>query len=177
MISETFVHRAPLSNTFNKKQEPVSRSKELALALLNKKRVKKATNHYTSISRMSLPSSRVFAVVFLTPFSSGPDESQIQRAKVLAEDLLLVVRQEHAKMQLALQQQQMELHQAQAQYAAYSAMAAVRYSCIPFFSYLNRRRYLPFLLNRAFNPLFAASKSMLIGSSKNLTCPICHWCI
>jgi len=64
---------------------------------------------------------------------SGPDESQIQRAKVLAEDLLLVVRQEHAKMQLALQQQQMELHQAQAQYAAYSAMAAVRYSCIPFF--------------------------------------------
>ena len=133
MISETFVHRAPLSNTFNKKQEPVSRSKELALALLNKKRVKKATNHYTSISRMSLPSSRVFAVVFLTPFSSGPDESQIQRAKVLAEDLLLVVRQEHAKMQLALQQQQMELHQTQAQYAAYSAMAAVRYSCIPFF--------------------------------------------
>ncbi|KAL9713405.1 hypothetical protein Ac2012v2_003014 [Leucoagaricus gongylophorus] len=55
---------------------------------------------------------------------TGPDESQIQRAKVLAEDLLLVVRQEHAKMQLALQQQQMELHQAQAQYAAYSAMAA-----------------------------------------------------
>lgn len=44
---------------------------------------------------------------------------------MLAEDLLLVVRQEHAKMQLALQQQQMELHQAQAQYAAYSAMAAV----------------------------------------------------
>ncbi|KAJ3569202.1 hypothetical protein NP233_g5205 [Leucocoprinus birnbaumii] len=55
---------------------------------------------------------------------TGPDESQVQRAKVLAEDLLLVVRQEHAKMQTVLQQQQMELHQAQAQYAAYSAMAA-----------------------------------------------------
>lgn len=56
---------------------------------------------------------------------TGPDESQVQRAKVLAEDLLLVVREEHAKMQTALQHQQMELHQAQAQYAAYSAMAAV----------------------------------------------------
>ncbi|KAF5361964.1 hypothetical protein D9756_002194 [Leucocoprinus leucothites] len=55
---------------------------------------------------------------------TGPDESQVQRAKVLAEDLLLVVREEHAKMQTALQHQQMELHQAQAQYAAYSAMAA-----------------------------------------------------
>jgi len=89
---------------------------------------------------------------------SGPDESQIQRAKVLAEDLLLVVRQEHAKMQLALQQQQMELHQAQAQYAAYSAMAAVRYSCIPFFFYRNI-----FFLDRVFN---------LLGLRKKLTFPI-----
>jgi hypothetical protein len=65
----------------------------------------------------------------LNIFTSGPEESQVQRAKVLTEDLLLVVRQEHAKMQTFLQHQQMELHQAQAQYAAYSAMAAVR---IPF---------------------------------------------
>ncbi|KAF7770319.1 hypothetical protein Agabi119p4_6293 [Agaricus bisporus var. burnettii] len=55
---------------------------------------------------------------------TGPDEGQVEKAKVLTEDLLLVVRQEHAKMQHFLNQQQMELHQAQAQYAAYSAMAA-----------------------------------------------------
>ncbi|KAF8645073.1 hypothetical protein AX16_008131 [Volvariella volvacea WC 439] len=54
---------------------------------------------------------------------TGPDEQQVARAKVLTEDLLLVVRSEHAKMLQILQQQQMELHQAQAQYAAYSAMA------------------------------------------------------
>ena len=42
---------------------------------------------------------------------------------MLTEDLLQVVRSEHAKMQTVLHQQQMELHQAQAQYAAYSAMA------------------------------------------------------
>ena len=53
----------------------------------------------------------------------GPDEAQVARAKVLTEDLLLVVRSEHAKMATVLQQQQMELHQAQAQYAAYTAMA------------------------------------------------------
>ncbi|KAF8621824.1 hypothetical protein AX15_007492 [Amanita polypyramis BW_CC] len=54
---------------------------------------------------------------------TGPDEAQVARAKVLTEDLLLVVRSEHAKMATVLHQQQMELHQAQAQYAAYSAMA------------------------------------------------------
>ncbi|GLB41602.1 putative K homology RNA-binding domain containing protein [Lyophyllum shimeji] len=54
---------------------------------------------------------------------TSPEESQVARAKVLTEDLLLVVRSEHAKMQAILHQQQMELHQAQAQYAAYSAMA------------------------------------------------------
>jgi len=54
---------------------------------------------------------------------TGPDEAQVARAKVLTEDLLLVVRSEHSKMATVLQQQQMELHQAQAQYAAYSAMA------------------------------------------------------
>ncbi|KAJ3513145.1 hypothetical protein NLJ89_g3118 [Agrocybe chaxingu] len=53
---------------------------------------------------------------------TGPEEGQVARAKVLTEDLLLVVRQEHAKMQVVIHQQQMELHQAQAQYAAYSAM-------------------------------------------------------
>ncbi|KAF9480976.1 hypothetical protein BDN70DRAFT_876994 [Pholiota conissans] len=52
---------------------------------------------------------------------TGPEEGQVARAKVLTEDLLLVVRQEHAKVQVLVQQQQMELHQAQAQYAAYSA--------------------------------------------------------
>ena len=41
---------------------------------------------------------------------------------MLTDDLLVVVRQEYAKVQAQLQQQQVELHQAQAQYAAYSAM-------------------------------------------------------
>ncbi|KAK2464010.1 hypothetical protein APHAL10511_003954 [Amanita phalloides] len=54
---------------------------------------------------------------------TGPDEAQVARAKVLTEDLLLVVRSEHAKMATVLHQQQIELHQAQAQYAAYNAMA------------------------------------------------------
>jgi len=53
---------------------------------------------------------------------TGPEEGQVARAKVLTDDLLLVVRQEYAKVQAQLQQQQVELHQAQAQYAAYSAM-------------------------------------------------------
>ncbi|KAG6915690.1 hypothetical protein DXG01_010418 [Tephrocybe rancida] len=53
---------------------------------------------------------------------TGPEEAQVARAKVLTEDLLLVVRQEHAKVAVVVQQQQMELHHAQAQYAAYSAM-------------------------------------------------------
>ncbi|KAJ3866616.1 MAG: hypothetical protein NXY57DRAFT_795498 [Lentinula lateritia] len=52
---------------------------------------------------------------------TGPEESQVARAKVLTEDLLLVVRAEHAKMQAVVQAQQMELHQAQQQYAAYAA--------------------------------------------------------
>ncbi|KAG7445113.1 uncharacterized protein BT62DRAFT_933531 [Guyanagaster necrorhizus] len=54
---------------------------------------------------------------------TGPEEGQVARAKVLTEDLLLVVRAEHAKMAAIVQQQQMELHQAQMQYAAYSTMA------------------------------------------------------
>ncbi|KAF7985787.1 hypothetical protein HWV62_415 [Athelia sp. TMB] len=54
---------------------------------------------------------------------TGPDEGQVARAKVLTEDLLEVVRSEHAKMALVVQQQQMELHQAQMQYAAYSGYA------------------------------------------------------
>ncbi|KAM5533575.1 hypothetical protein V8D89_012791 [Ganoderma adspersum] len=52
---------------------------------------------------------------------TGPDEQQVQRAKALTEDLLVVVQEEHAKVKTLLQQQQMELHQAQVQYAAYSA--------------------------------------------------------
>ncbi|KAF9788650.1 eukaryotic type KH-domain type I [Thelephora terrestris] len=57
---------------------------------------------------------------------TGPDEQQVARAKALTEDLLEVVRAEHAKVKTVVQQQQMELHQAQLQYAAYSA-----YVCIP----------------------------------------------
>jgi hypothetical protein len=52
---------------------------------------------------------------------TGPDENQVARAKELTEDLLSVVRAEHTKAKAILQQQQMELHQAQAQYAAYNA--------------------------------------------------------
>ena len=44
----------------------------------------------------------------------GPDESQVHRAKLLTEDLLEVVRAERVKAKEPLQQQQMELHQAQA---------------------------------------------------------------
>ncbi|KAI0340370.1 hypothetical protein BDW22DRAFT_416276 [Trametopsis cervina] len=54
---------------------------------------------------------------------SGPDEGQVARAKVLTEDLLEVVRAEHAKVKQIIEHQQMELHQAQVQYAAYSAYA------------------------------------------------------
>lgn len=46
----------------------------------------------------------------------------VARAKMLTEDLLEVVRAEHAKVKVALAQQQAELHQAQLQYA-YSAYA------------------------------------------------------
>ncbi|KAJ7860485.1 hypothetical protein B0H14DRAFT_2745048 [Mycena olivaceomarginata] len=62
---------------------------------------------------------------------TGPEEGQVARAKVLTEDLLLVVRSEHAKVALAAQQEQMELRQAQMQYAAYSAMAQGGYSAPP----------------------------------------------
>lgn len=51
--------------------------------------------------------------------SSGPDENQVARAKVLTEDLLEVVRSEHAKAQSAMMQQQMELHAAQLQFSQY----------------------------------------------------------
>ncbi|KAH7910052.1 hypothetical protein BJ138DRAFT_1173370 [Hygrophoropsis aurantiaca] len=54
---------------------------------------------------------------------TGPDEGQVARAKVLTEDLLEVVRAEHGKAQGVAMQQQMELHQAQMQYAQYSAMS------------------------------------------------------
>ncbi|EIN08887.1 hypothetical protein PUNSTDRAFT_67710 [Punctularia strigosozonata HHB-11173 SS5] len=54
---------------------------------------------------------------------TGPDEGQVARAKVLTDDLLEVVREEHAKVKVIVQQQQMELHQAQMQYAAYTAVA------------------------------------------------------
>jgi hypothetical protein len=59
----------------------------------------------------------------LIDFFSGPDEGQVVRAKALADDLLEVVHGEHAKALAWVQHQQMELHQAQVQYAQYSAMA------------------------------------------------------
>ncbi|KAI0790442.1 hypothetical protein C8Q75DRAFT_717096 [Abortiporus biennis] len=63
---------------------------------------------------------------------TGPDEGQVARAKVLTEDLLEVVREEHAKVKAVLEQQQRELHQAQIQYAAYSAYAVcIIHSCCP----------------------------------------------
>jgi hypothetical protein len=65
--------------------------------------------------------------------SSGPDENQVARAKALTEDLLEVVRSEHAKAKAILQQQQMELHQAQQAYAAYSASYGVRTTFCIFF--------------------------------------------
>ena len=75
----------------------------------------------------------LFSLHKLLPFSkssfscySGPDEAQVARAKVLTEDLLEVVRSEHAKAAQAAQQQQMELRQAQAAYAAYTASYTVR---------------------------------------------------
>ncbi|KIJ21057.1 hypothetical protein PAXINDRAFT_106981 [Paxillus involutus ATCC 200175] len=55
---------------------------------------------------------------------TGPDDNQVARAKVLTEDLLEVVRAEHTKAQSALSAQQMELHQAQMQYAQYSVAGA-----------------------------------------------------
>ena len=62
-------------------------------------------------------------------FLSGPEEGQVARAKVLTDDLLEVVRGEYAKVKAMLHQQQMELHQAQMQYASYGMMT-VRTQCI-----------------------------------------------
>ncbi|KAF8075179.1 eukaryotic type KH-domain type I [Lyophyllum atratum] len=75
----------------------------------------------------------------------SPEEAQVARAKVLAEDLLLVVRSEHAKVQAIVHQEQMELHRAQAQYAAYSAMAVGS-------SHLALPKYLYPLLSPLFAP-------------------------
>jgi hypothetical protein len=55
-------------------------------------------------------------------FRSGPEEGQVARAKALTDDLLEVVRGEYAKVKAMLHQQQMELHQAQMQYASYGMM-------------------------------------------------------
>jgi hypothetical protein len=67
---------------------------------------------------------RYYPILFSTAdtLHSGPEEAQVARAKVLTDDLLIVVRQEHAKVKVIVQQQQMELHQAQAQFAAYSVL-------------------------------------------------------
>jgi len=54
---------------------------------------------------------------------TGPEEGQVARAKALTDDLLEVVRGEYAKVKAMLHQQQMELHQAQMQYASYGMMA------------------------------------------------------
>jgi hypothetical protein len=66
-----------------------------------------------------------FATTFLGSSdvcSSGPEEGQVARAKVLTDDLLEVVRGEYAKVKAVMHQQQMELHQAQMQYASYGVM-------------------------------------------------------
>ncbi len=66
-----------------------------------------------------------FAATFLGSSdvsSSGPEEGQVARAKVLTDDLLEVVRGEYAKVKAIMHQQQMELHQAQMQYASYGVM-------------------------------------------------------
>lgn len=74
--------------------------------------------HITYVSMLTI------VVQELTIFHSrGPDELQLSRAKNLTEDLLQVVHSEHAKARALLQQLQMELHQAQMQYAAYSGYA------------------------------------------------------
>jgi hypothetical protein len=56
---------------------------------------------------------------------------------VLTDDLLEVVRGEYAKVKAMLHQQQMELHQAQMQYASYGMMAvrthSIRCSSLSFF--------------------------------------------
>ncbi|KAI0280422.1 hypothetical protein BGY98DRAFT_914700 [Russula aff. rugulosa BPL654] len=53
---------------------------------------------------------------------TGPEDGQVARAKALTDDLLEVVRGEYAKVKTMLHQQQMELHQAQMQYASYGMM-------------------------------------------------------
>ncbi|RXW11227.1 hypothetical protein EST38_g14629, partial [Candolleomyces aberdarensis] len=55
---------------------------------------------------------------------TSPDEGQVARAKVLTEDLLLIVRSEHAKQLARIQAEQAALHAAQMQYAGYSASMA-----------------------------------------------------
>lgn len=61
-------------------------------------------------------------------FSSGPEEGQVARAKALTDDLLEVVRGEYAKVKAIVHQQQMELHQAQMQYASYGMMGVCAFS-------------------------------------------------
>ena len=76
--------------------------------------------HVTFVSQFCAPS-----LPELTWHISGPDEQQVARAKALTEDLLEVVHAEHGKVKAVVQQQQMELHQAQLQYAAYSAYVCI----------------------------------------------------
>lgn len=58
---------------------------------------------------------------------TGPDEHQVDRAKILTEDLLEVVRAEHAKAKTAMYQQQLELHQAQAYYSSYGMTSVIAF--------------------------------------------------
>ncbi|KAF7317881.1 KH-domain-containing protein [Mycena kentingensis (nom. inval.)] len=62
---------------------------------------------------------------------TGPEDQQVARAKVLTEDLLSVVRSEHAKVAMSLQHEQMELRNAQMQYAHYGALAGGGYGPPP----------------------------------------------
>jgi hypothetical protein len=65
----------------------------------------------------------LIALIRSDGFLSGPEDGQVARAKALTDDLLEVVRGEYAKVKAMLHQQQMELHQAQMQYASYGMIA------------------------------------------------------
>ena len=131
-MQRLLARRECLSSIYNKRLAPVYRLRVLDPASWIKKPAKSTMNPCSSTSRTSAAQHILYISLICI---RGPDEGQVQRAKVLTEDLLDVVRQEHAKMKTVLAQQQMELHQAQVQYAAYSAYAVCICShglrCVP----------------------------------------------
>jgi hypothetical protein len=81
--------------------------------------------HITYVT-VSCPLSLLKHLTKFDHSTSGPDETMVNRAKVLTDDLLEVVRIEHGKAKADMQQQQMELHRLQTAYAAYSQSYPVR---------------------------------------------------